>query len=231
MRAHLLLALGIVLASSCVPVPQPAGTPTPQALPSPRSHTALPPLETTTRPPEPADGLPSPNLPLPGSSPVPTTLQDLARAQFGSRLVEWVNIPRLNLLAPVVPAGWQAGDEGAAWDSPGAKVGWMLSSALPGEEGGNVVLFGHNNINSSVFRNLADLQPGDEIGLKTAAQTWTYRVAEVNIFPARSEAEQRAAAEEYLKPTRAPRLTLLSCWPPTNNTHRVIVVAFPSRGE
>jgi hypothetical protein len=90
------------------------------------------------------------------------------RAAYGVRVVDWIRIDAIEVLAPVTPVGWSSGSssdnqEDVEWDSPGAKVGWVIDSALPGDDSGNIILYGHNNINSSVFRSLADLAPGLEI--------------------------------------------------------------------
>ncbi|HSV85864.1 MAG TPA: sortase [Levilinea sp.] len=156
---------------------------------------------------------------------------DLARALHGDRLVDWIRIDAIQVYAPVTPAGWSSGSgeglEQIEWDSPGAKVGWVLDSSLPGDEHGNIILYGHNNINASVFRDLAELRPGDAIRLSTEQGEWAYEVAEVNILPVSASQDDRAAYAQYLLPGLAPRLTLISCWPPDNNTHRVIVSAYP----
>ena len=175
---------------------------------------------------------PVPPVSEPTSTPFPETLEEIARQEYGGRLIEWVEIPAIDVLAPVTPVGWSPADdldtpEGREWDSPDAKVGWVLSSALPGSHGGNVILYGHNNIHSSVFRDLAELRNGDSILLRTGEREWVYLVAEVNIYPVLAEEEDAAAYAEYFKPGRAPRLTVVSCWPPAGNTHRVIVVAYP----
>lgn len=181
---------------------------------------------------------PRPTLPLPDETPeatrtpLPATLEELARAEYGPRLVDWVRIDALGVFAPVTPVGWLADPSpedplAVEWESPGAKVGWALGSALPGDEAGNILLYGHNNIHSRVFRDLADLRSGDVLQLTTAERQWEYEVAEVNILPVLEGAEDRAAYAQYLSPGLTPRLTLISCWPPDNNTHRVIVVAHP----
>ena len=38
---------------------------------------------------------------------------------------------------------------------------------------------------------------------------------------------QRVANARYMLPTADTRLTLITCWPPTNNTHRLVVIAVP----
>jgi sortase A len=39
--------------------------------------------------------------------------------------------------------------------------------------------------------------------------------------------EQRVQNAKYIQPKNEDILTLVSCWPETNNTHRVIVIAKP----
>jgi sortase A len=39
--------------------------------------------------------------------------------------------------------------------------------------------------------------------------------------------EVRIANAKWIQPTSDERLTLVTCWPYTNNTHRLIIVARP----
>jgi LPXTG-site transpeptidase (sortase) family protein len=157
----------------------------------------------------------------------------LAQATYGAHLIQLIRIPKISVLAPVTPVGWspQASSPGAipevSWDSPGALVGWAISSALPGDRSGNVILFGHNNIDSSVFQRLAELQAGDRVYLDTGDYHWIYQVSQVDILPVETPAQDMSAYVEYFKTSRVPRLTLVSCWPPVSNTHRVFVIANP----
>jgi LPXTG-site transpeptidase (sortase) family protein len=167
---------------------------------------------------------------MPPSSPtaIPQTPADLARAVFGGRLIVQVVIPSLDLLAPVVPVGWspQGADSSnpeVTWDSPEAQVGWVITSALPGGTGGVTLLYGHNNIQSSVFKRLYELKPGNEVKLVTGERTWLYRVSETHLLPVKGSEPADYAA--FLRTGRLPRLVLISCWPPEGNSHRVIVVA------
>lgn len=163
----------------------------------------------------------------------PESLADAAQSVHGNRLVEWIEIPALNILAPVEPVGWQpvadALDENTAvvWDSPDAAVGWVVSSALPGDAD-NILLYGHNNLHASVFLKLSELKPGDKIMLRTGEEEWTYSVQETRILPVMTSDQDFAAYQEYFQPTSSARLTLLSCWPPVSNTHRVVVIAIPA---
>ncbi|NPV74906.1 MAG: sortase [Anaerolineae bacterium] len=236
----LLIALAALNLSGCRPASEGLAQTALPDLPTPQAR-----LDRQTT----ATALPS--VAEPARTPLPAGKAELARSVYGGRVIEWVRIPKIAVFAPVTAVGWEAATlspfdtlgprsvpplfggkakfAGTApvWDSPHAQVGWALSSALPGDEG-NIVLYGHNNIDSSVFRNLSDLKFGDEVRLQTGEREWLYYVTEVNILPVQSEEEDREVYAEYMSPTRAPRLTLISCWPPTNNTHRVIVVAYPA---
>jgi LPXTG-site transpeptidase (sortase) family protein len=186
--------------------------------------------------------LPPPHVilvsPSPASTIQPTStatvfaqdIGSLAQTKYGDRLIRYITIQSLNLLAPVTPVGWQTDWEGNAepqWDSPDAQVGWAINSALPGDDG-NIILYGHNNIDSSVFLHLYQLKSGDTVQLQTGVQTWDYTVSEVTIFEATDPAADQAIFDKYMKATRSPRLTILSCYPPDNNTHRVVVIAYPN---
>lgn len=206
------------------------------ALPTPHLFITSHPAETGL----PAAAIPS-TTPAPTltPSPFPGTLLQLAQAMHGSHLIQLIRIPKISVLAPVTPVGWSplAGADGSSkapdalplvsWDSPGAQVGWAVSSALPGDRSGNVILFGHNNIDSSVFQRLAELRAGDKIYLDTGDYHWIYQVSQVDILPDQTTAQDRSAYAEYFKTSRVPRLTLVSCWPPVSNTHRVFVIANP----
>jgi LPXTG-site transpeptidase (sortase) family protein len=164
------------------------------------------------------------------ATPFPEDAQGLALAAYGERMLTWLRIPAIDVLAPVVAVGWAPEKEDPAtltWDSPEASVGWAMSSALPDEDGGNVIVYGHNNIHSSVFRNLWKLQAGDVVSLGSGRGEDAYVVGRGEGLPGLEAEGGMAGHCEYLKPSRAPRLTLISCWPPTGNTHRVIVVAYP----
>lgn len=160
------------------------------------------------------------------------SVAELARSVHGARLVEWIEIPSLNIVAPVTPVGWQpvanALDESAAvtWDSPDASVGWVVTSALPGENG-NILMYGHNNLHASVFLKLSELKPGELITVRTGEKSWAYRARDIIIFPVVTGEQDNAAYQKYFQPTGNETLTLLSCWPPISNTHRVVVIAEP----
>ena len=143
-----------------------------------------------------------------------------------------VEIPAIRVDSPVIPVGWRAvrladGQVVSVWEVADYAVGWHKNSALPGQ-GENIVLSGHNNIKGAVFRKLYTLEPGDEITVWVGNRSYRYRVDQVMILPERdAPPEQRRANARWIQPFGEERLTLVSCWPEDDNSHRVIVVAFP----
>lgn len=143
-----------------------------------------------------------------------------------------IELPSIRLDTPVQEIGWSVrpGENGSLysqWDEAAYAAGWHKNSAVPGE-GGNVVLSGHNNILGAVFRELDQLKRGDLATLVVDGKEFTYAVDKILIVPETSATpEQRKINAEWIQPTDGERLTLVSCWPRDNNTHRIIVVAYP----
>lgn len=158
----------------------------------------------------------------------------MADELFGARQIQSVSIPALNVEGEVVPVGWRidfADDlqSGAfEWDDPKEKIGWAISSALP-DGTGNVVLYGHNNLYERIFERLYQLREGDSIYLRTGERTYEYKARSILLLPILGAgAEQIQTYRRYLQPSADSRLTLISCYPPASNTHRVIAIAKPA---
>jgi sortase A len=145
-----------------------------------------------------------------------------------SRLV----IPAIKVDTPVVELGWKtsktaSGSIFSEWDVADYAAGWHKNSSVPGEAG-NVVMSGHNNILGSVFRELDQLKAGDQLEVFAGGTEYTYAVDEVLILPEKHASEQqRKANVKYIQETPDDRLTLVSCWPRDDNTHRIVVIAKP----
>ena len=158
--------------------------------------------------------------PLIAAAPVITA----SAAQIPTRIV----IPAINLDAPIETVGWSAVQGVSTWDIPNHfAAGWLKTSAPIGSTG-NTVLDGHHNIYGEVFRHLVDLKAGDLIKVYSGDQTFVYEVTALHILPDRDQPiEVRRRNAMWIQPTLDERLTLVTCWPYTNNTHRLIVVAKP----
>lgn len=141
-------------------------------------------------------------------------------------------IPAIQLDAPVVPATlievatW--GKQYQQWVAPDVKAaGWHTTSATLGVAG-NTVLNGHHNVRGEVFGHLADLEVGDLIWVYAGARSFGYRIVLTTTLPERWQTvDVRLANAQWMQPSDDERLTLVTCWPYTSNTHRLIIVATP----
>ncbi len=140
-------------------------------------------------------------------------------------------IPRLGLDAPVETVGMIPSDIATGvfeWDVPAYRAAGWLNTSAPLGQPGNTVLDGHHNVQGEVFRNLWELEAGDTISLSAGSQTRRYLVSEVLILPEKNQSlETRLQNASYIQPTDDERLTLITCWPYEDNTHRAVVVALP----
>lgn len=137
----------------------------------------------------------------------------------------------INLDAKVVEVGWKQvienGVPTSVWEVADYTAGWHKNSKLPGQ-GGNIILSGHNNIKGEVFRYLVDLKPGDGITLFVGEKPYEYTVTDIFILKDKSEPEAvRRENARWVGSFNDERLTLVTCWPYTNNTHRLVVIARP----
>lgn len=213
------------VASAKVSAPQ-GGTPlaaptesslhTPVLMPDSLPASVLPPTVMPTLMPIPIDPTPSPT---------PTQVPIIPAQTSPTRILA----PAISLDAPVAVAGWTVvkknGTEISDWLVPDEAAGWHQNSALPGH-GGNVVLSGHHNMGTEVFRYLVNLKKGDEIILQADNRDYHYQITDHFILPERGVSEeQRQQNAQWIMPTSDERLTLVTCWPYTDNSHRLIVVA------
>jgi LPXTG-site transpeptidase (sortase) family protein len=144
-----------------------------------------------------------------------------------------LEIPKLGLSAPVVAVSQREVELNGVWVTqlyvPNAfAVGWSEVSAPVGTRG-NTVLVGHNNVYGEVFKNLWDLQVGDEIILQGASGERVYHVSQISIFEEKNQSwDIRLANAGWVGTLPHEQLTLITCWPYFTNTHRVVVVALPA---
>lgn len=203
-----------------VVVAVPTRTPTPTA-------TLIP---TDTPVPTPEDPALPTATPAPTATPSPTaTPNPFPPAQSPpTRIVA----PAIGLDSSVVENGWHqetvGGQTVSVWDVAEYAAGWHINSALPGEQG-NVVLSGHHNIKGEVFRYIVDLKIGDTITLYADGRPYEYAVTQNFIVKDLGEPPEvrRQNAQWIGQNFDGQRLTLVTCWPYTSNSHRVIIIAEP----
>lgn len=163
--------------------------------------------------------------PTPKPSPTPSPIP----AEPPTRLV----IQSVGIDSEITPVGWgvveQNGQQYSIWQVADYAVGWHETTAFPGQPG-NTVMAGHHNIKGEVFRDLVNVEVGDEVVVYTEDNKFTYKIELKTIVKEKGEAlELRQKNAEWIATTTDERLTMVTCWPYTNNTHRVIVVAKPSQ--
>jgi len=167
-------------------------------------------------------------VPTPTFTPTPTPTP-LPPAQFPPN---HILAPAIGLDAPVAVTSWtaveQGGNQSSAWVVPDDAAGWHANSARPGH-GSNVVFSGHHNIGTEVFRDLVYLQPGDPIIVQADGRDYPYTVTDRFILPERGvPGEQQQQNARWILPTVDERITLVTCWPYHDNSHRLIVIAKPA---
>jgi LPXTG-site transpeptidase (sortase) family protein len=150
------------------------------------------------------------------------------QGQVPDRLV----IPAIRLDAPIIPITYRSisldDQMYNQWLAPNQyAVGWQDTSALLGLPG-NSVFDGHHNSFGKVFKDLVDLSVGDSIDLYSGNRVFHYQVIIKLLVPERDQLiSTRLANARWIAPTSDERITLITCWPASSNTHRVIVVAYP----
>lgn len=161
----------------------------------------------------------------------PAPVEAPANRPTGSGIPEHITIPSVGIDAEIVSVGWNVvqkdGREYSIWQVADYAVGWHKTTALLGQPG-NTVMAGHHNVNGEVFRDLVNVEVGDKVTIESNGQTFEYVVEMKTIVKEKGEPpEVRRKNAQWIAPTEDERLTFVTCWPYTNNTHRVIVVAKP----
>ncbi len=195
-------------AATCTPEPTAAATATP--LPQPTATLAPPPTEAP-----PAPAAPSVNL---AGGPAGSPPDRITAASIG-------------LDVPVVVMGWTlidiGGTQATNWNVPNHAAGFHQGSAYPGQVG-NTVISGHSNTAGRVFENLDKLALGDRILVYVGASAYEYQVTQRELLQEQGVSlEQRIQNGRWIAPTDDECLTLVTCWPNTGTSHRLIIVARP----
>ena len=167
------------------------------------------------------------NPPLAPTSAPPPPPAESSGMGIPTRLV----IDSVGIDSVVAPVGWQVveqnGQQYSIWQVADNAVGWHQTSARLGQPG-NTIMTGHHNVKGEVFRDLVNVEIGDKVVAYVGDQKFEYQVELKTIVKEKGEPlEVRQRNAQWVAPTDDERLTFVTCWPYTNNTHRVIVVAKP----
>jgi len=172
---------------------------------------------------------PTPQQPTQDIAPAPAPKQ--AELTNGVVIPNRIVIESVDIDSTVIPVGWQVveqnGQPYSIWEVANFAIGWHNTSARLGQPG-NTVMAGHHNVNGEVFRDLVNVEVGDRVTAYASGQKFEYIVELKTIIKEKGEPlEVRQRNAQWIAPTDDERLTFVTCWPYTNNTHRVIVVAKP----
>jgi sortase A len=161
-------------------------------------------------------------------------------------------IPDLKIDTPVVEMGWNViqtkSGPMSEWAIPKNVAGHHLNSASIGQQD-NLVVSGHNNIYGKVFMPISQAWTNDgkvkvdnftdrshvldgrEVYLyDSAGKQYKYVVTDfLRLKDTGVTQKQREVNGQYILPTGDERVTIITCWPPTNNTHRLVVIARPEK--
>jgi sortase A len=130
-----------------------------------------------------------------------------ARPQPTSETAVALNIPRLNIDQVVV--------QGTDWEALKLGIGQFINGVNPGDDQGNLVLSGHNDVYGEIFKDLDQIKVGDEMFVRTATQVFTYRVVSTDIV--------RPNDVSVMSARGGATITLISCYPYKVNDKRYIV--------
>jgi LPXTG-site transpeptidase (sortase) family protein len=135
-----------------------------------------------------------------------------------SQVVAYLSVPKLGIKnAQIFDRGVDG--SGNMLIAKGYAVTHYANSSPIGS--GNAVLYGHDDIEGSVFGRLQELAIGDELDVTMASgQAVVYHVS--------ARAIVAPTAVEILRPTNDVRLTVFTCWPNWVDNKRVVVTAVPA---
>lgn len=140
--------------------------------------------------------------------PLMQSLENVPLPTPGPKQAVRIQIPAINVDAPIVM--------GDGWEQLKKGVGQHIGSANPGEDS-NLVLTAHNDVFGQIFRDLDQLEKGDQIFVYTNSEVYTYEVGGTKIV--------EPDRVEVMAPTSEARLTLISCYPYMVDNKRIVVTA------
>ncbi len=132
-----------------------------------------------------------------------------------------ISIPKLDIEKAVVK-------KNTTEEDPQKFVGHLLGSALPGDQGGAIFIYGHSTFPwlfdptnyRTIFSNLPNLEVGDKVYLEYPGKRWVYKVDGFKTLPPEEVNPYDSGSG------RGPaRLVLMTCVPPGTRLRRLLVYA------
>lgn len=210
-------AVAVIPGETSLAPSTPTSLPSATVAPTPDTATPLAPATASPTPDAatplvPATVSPTPNTaPVSRPAPSPTPFTTVIYAAGTN-----ITIPRLNVVAPVYEGG--VGYDGAPVIANGYALTHFYWSAKAGQAG-NMVLYGHDDIQGNIFANLPAMVVGDRIYIDTSGTLGKHRY----IYQVTGSQIVLPNATWVMNPTTGPTITLLSCTPFNIDTQRIVV--------
>lgn len=183
------------------------------------------------------------NLPVPTATPttppprLPTSPSIADWANIVKKQVETsppirLTIASVGIDSKIVPINWamipsKNGGDKPEWQVADYAVGHHAGTANPGEIG-NVVLSGHVDYKGEVFKNLHNVQKGDEVVVYTQNGQYAYVVTQLVLVQEDGVSDQQKELNaRYMDPTPDQTLTMITCYPYGIDNYRFIAIAKP----
>lgn len=138
--------------------------------------------------------------------PLYQTLAEIPIPTPGPEQAIQIQIPSINVDAPIV--------QGDSWEQLKKGVAQHIGSADPGQPG-NLVLSAHDDVYGEIFRDLDQIENGDQIIIYSAQHSFTYFVTNIEIVD--------PTDVEVMAPTTDVSITLISCYPYMVDNKRIVV--------
>jgi sortase A len=118
-------------------------------------------------------------------------------------------IPEINVDHTIV--------QGVDWEALRLGIGQLPNGVTPADDSGNVILSAHNDIYSEIFRELDQLEPGDEFQIHTETQIYSYVITGWDVVEPNDV--------HVLNDRDGATATLISCYPYKVDDKRIVVFA------
>jgi LPXTG-site transpeptidase (sortase) family protein len=143
----------------------------------------------------------------------------------------WLTIQSINLEAPIIAfLPWDREVDGVSvlrLPVPNSfAVSWDERSAEPGFAG-NTIISGHSNAYGGVFGDLDKVPYGGEVALWSRYGVFSYYVSSITYIEEKDQPldVRLQNARIWLGQSSDTRVTLITCWPASDSSQRLIVVA------
>lgn len=149
-------------------------------------------------------------LPLQPAETAPPVQETAAVAKEGKQPIATIEIPAIDVKLPVL--------EGATLENMKSAAAHMTETAPLGQIGNAAIAAHRARTKGRLFNRLDEVKVGDEIVIRTAGERYVYNVYRVTIVEPADVSVLNKNGDDRM-------LTLITCDPVVNATHRLIVQA------